>query len=443
MANAKPYYTSNDLVESLTRKISFPTSQSTFTYSDFLKFLNEELQLSAVPALKELHEEFFVYSVYKPLVNGISIYPIPDRAMAMALRDLNWVDQSGNFFKMSRIAEENKAYFQVNVGSNQALGKYYLQGNNIVLTPQIVSGATGQLDFSIYLRPNTLVRNDRAATIQNFQKPITITNNSVISAGDTVTIVTGNQTPAPNVYTFTATTGSPLAFQFLIGANATITAANLNTAINNQALEDLSSSVLGSVITTTYTDITSTFTVLSSGITTDNKYTYVQFDQLPSTYTDPDTNQISSLYTQNSLVDFLQTNPGHKTFTYDVKLRQILTGNIGKFLTTDLMTWLNNSGGGVQQFLPILIGDYICLQNECIIPQIPPELHSALAERGAAAVQRSIGDQAGYAQSQAKIAEMDKQQATLVGQRVDGSVPKVLNTFSLLRLGKRSSRRRL
>ena len=53
----------------------------------------------------------------------------------------------------------------------------------------------------------------------------------------------------------------------------------------------------------------------------------------------------------------------------------------------------------------------------------------------------AIGDKEGLAISQAKIAELDKQQATLIGQRVDSSVPKVFNQFSLLRLGKRGRRR--
>ena len=84
----------------------------------------------------------------------------------------------------------------------------------------------------------------------------------------------------------------------------------------------------------------------------------------------------------------------------------------------------------------ITIGDYICLQNECIIPQIPSELHSALAERVAARIQRAIGDREGYAISKAEIAEMNKNQNLMIGQRVEGSVNKVFNRSSLLRMGK-------
>ena len=168
---------------------------------------------------------------------------------------------------------------------------------------------------------------------------------------------------------------------------------------------------------------------------------YIQFDNLPSTYTDIDTDLTESMYQVNSTVDFLQTNPGHRTYTYDIKLRQILPGNVGKFKSTDLQTFINNSSGGPLKFVSIQVGDYICLANECIIPQIPPELHSKLAEMVAARVLMALGDQAGLSVSMAKLAEMDKQQATLIGQRVDSSVPKVFNQFSLLRLGKRGRRR--
>ena len=169
---------------------------------------------------------------------------------------------------------------------------------------------------------------------------------------------------------------------------------------------------------------------------------YIEFDQLPSTYTDPETIVTTPFFTVNSKVDFLQTEAGHRTFTYDIKLKGI-NGNIGKFKTNDLKNFMNNSSGGQLSFYNIQIGDYICLANECIIPQIPSELHNALAERAASRILMALGDQQGLQNSQAKIAEMDRKQDTLIGSRVEGSVNKVFNSFSLLRVGKRSSRRRV
>lgn len=438
-----PFMSTDDLVASIKRRIMFPISQNTFSYADIVAIINEELHLNAVPSIKEAHEEYFVYKDKPvPLVNGISRYPIPSRAIGMALRDVNWSDSSGSFFKMTRIAPEDKEFFQQNVGSNQAIGKYYLEGNEIVLTPQISTGATGNLNFFIFLRPNYLVRNDRAANIVAFQKTLTISNNSLMSAGDKVVIITGPQTSNPNTFTLTAVTGAPGANQFQIGVDAPTTANNLSNAISALNIRGVTVSTLTNVVTVNYPDIASAFNITSNGITVDNNNIYILFDNLPTTYTDPDTNVTTNLYQVNTTVDFLQKNPGHRTYTYDISLQGI-SGNVGKFAVSDLQTYQNNSSGGQLTFFPIKVNDYICLSNECIIPQIPPELHVALAERAAAHILKAIGDMNGYQASQARIAEMDRQQATLIDSRVEGSVPKVFNSFSLLRMGKRTNRRRV
>lgn len=444
MALTKPYKTTNDLVETIQRRITFPLSQSTYTYNDIVRTLNEELMISAVPSVKSAHEEFFVYKVSVPLVTGINRYVIPSRSIGQALRDVLYADNVGNLQKLSRVAPDDKAFFQRNgAGPIQRLDTYYLEGNEVVITNDLRSGVTGSLVFYIYLRPNFLVRDDRACFIENFVKTCTISDNSAIVAGNTITITTGNQTPYPSVYTLTAVSSSPGADEFLIGATANDTAANLNTLINSLGDNTLSSTVSLGVVTISYDDISTTFEIQNeTAFTVDQTYTYIKFDQLPSSYTDPETDVTETFFQDNSLVDFLQTNPGHRTYTYDVKLYDILSGNIGKFKTTELQTYLSNSNFGELQMFPIKIGDYMALANECIIPQIPPELHVALAQQTAATMLMSIGDTAGMQAAQGKLAEMAQNQSKMIDSRVEGSVPKVFNPYSHLRLGKRGSRRR-
>src|ERR1035437_8173772 len=288
MSGMKPYYTTNALVNSIKLRIMFPLSQNSITFADCLTLINEEMQLSAVPAVKALHEEFFVYKYPpSPLENGIGRYPIPNRALGGAIRDLNWSDSSGNFFKMSRIAPEQKSFYQQNVGSNQAIGKYYIEGNEIIITPQVTQGATGALNFFIYLRPNYLVRDDRAAIIQHFQKAHAVSG--TVLAGDTIMITTGNQNGHIIETLLTAVSGSPSAKQFQIGATAADTASNIATTLNAIGLEDVTTTTSTSIATVSYPDITTTFVTTSSGISIDNNYIYIQFDNLPSTYTDIDT----------------------------------------------------------------------------------------------------------------------------------------------------------
>jgi hypothetical protein len=523
--------------------MAMPIDQSTYTYNDIVTLMNQELQLGAVPSLIEVHEEYFTYKVTVPLVQNISIYPIPDRTMGMALRDLKYSDAHGNFFDMSRIAPEDLAFFQNNTGINQVLGHYYLQGNNVVLTPQTMTNPTGYLNFFIYLRPNYLVRNDRATNILNFIKYITITNDSSIVAGDEITIVTANQTPNPIVNTFIAVNNSPqtittasistnnqtttittayphnipsgtsfqvtisggtgytpsidgvfsasstgnstftipvpltvagsggsysIVNQFVFGNGNAATASNLNSAMLGAGLTSQISSpsttgtgagTANNVVVMSYADVSDTFlttapvtnNLLTGIIDIDVNSIYIQFDNnFQSDYIDPDTQETSSLYTTGSLVDFLQTLPGHKTYTYNVTLQNILpnfntainSGGIGQFDASALQTYQINGSNGVLTYYPILIGDYICLQNECIIPGIPPELHQVLAERTCSRLLMAIGDRDGYAVSQQKLAEMNKNKDTLIGSRVEGSVNKVFNKNNLLRCGKRTVRRR-
>jgi hypothetical protein len=452
MANAKPYYTTNDLIESVKRRISYPLSQNTFQYSDIVAFLNEELQLSAVPAVKIEHEEYFVYKKTVPLVNGISRYEIPDRAIGMALRDVKYSDMNGNFYDMMRIAPDDKAFFQQSNGSNQTVSKFYVEGNEIVLTPLVQAGASGKLNFFFYLRPNNLVRNDRACIIQNYLKDITF-DITDLEPGDKFNILTGVQSPTPAETIFTAVSGVPGANEFQIGASDVITATNFIAAVNAAAITNVTATnvSVGTIgkARISYKDIAVEFQALKGtgntnpiGTTFDDVNIYINFNQLPSTYTDPETDITTSLYVAGtSYVDFLQTNPGHRTYTYDVLLVSA-NGTIGAFKADDLKTYANNSSGGELTYLNIKIGDYICLQNECIIPQIPPELHNALAERAASRVLMAIGDVQGYQISQAKLAEMNKMQETLIGSRIESSVPKVFNRYSLLRLGKSRFRRR-
>lgn len=452
MAHAKPYYTTDDLIESVKRRISYPLSQNTFQYSDIVAFLNEEMQLSAVPAVKIEHEEYFVYKRTVPLVNGISRYEIPDRAIGMALRDVKYSDMNGNFYDMTRIAPDDKAFFQQSNGSNQTVSKFYVEGNEIVLTPLVQAGASGMLNFFFYLRPNNLVRNNRACIIENFQKEITF-DITKLQAGDQFIIYTGVQSPNPVQNIFTAVSGAPSTYQFQIGLTDIATAANFVTAINAANILDISATNTSSGFTgkavISYEEISVNFVALKGvgnlnpiGTSFDSQNVYIKFDQLPATYVDPETDVTSALYIPGvSLVDFLQTNPGHRTYTYDVLLVSV-NGTVGAFNANQLKTYANNSSGGQLTYLNIKIGDYIGLQHECIIPQIPPELHNALAERAASRVLMAIGDVQGYQISQAKLAEMNKMQETLIGSRIESSVPKVFNRYSLLRLGKSRFRRR-
>lgn len=524
----KPYMTSNDLIESVKRKIAFPISQNTFTELDILAFANEEMFIAQVPTVLQFHEEYFVTYKIVPLQTNLSRYPIPDRATGMKLRDLFWQDQNGNLFEMTRIEEHDKAFFQRNVGANQAIHKFYIEGNYVVLTPGVVNSPTGSLVFVFYLRPNQLVKDDRAATIKGFTQTIKI-NNSLINALDTVDIGTFNTeiifpfsdiaNVLPNTFTavnslggtissiiayssnavlITTTTNhqlttgqfvditgsnsnpvidgnymvnvvSPTTFfisftigtpgttgtftsnnQFLIGASSIITAANLTTAINASDIIQSASSI-SDTITLLYSDINSQVTTTNPvGFLIPTATIGIEFDTLPSTYTDQETNITENLFNNSILIDFLKTKPGHQTYLYDVLIpKNGISGTSILFQISNLLVptgTVNNSASGsasIQMVIANLqVGDYICLANEAIIPQIPPDLHNGLAERTSARIMAAQGDQAGLQASMAKIQEIDTRQGNLLDNRSEGTPQKVTNRHSMLRYGKLGVTRR-
>lgn len=418
MPQAKSWMTSDDIIASVKRRISFPVSQNTFTNDDILAFANEELLTSQVPSILQYHEEYYVYRVDVPLTSNQSRYSIPDRAIGMKLRDIKWSDQEGNFFDMTRIADSDKGFFQRSTGANQDINKFYMEGNDVVLTPQVVSGPTGTLNFFIFIRPNQLVNTARAAYINNFNQTISLSS-----------VVNGN-TLYINGISYIAGTN------FTVGVSDSATATNLAVYLNTQARSVLTDLISATAVSTNVTlrfsdqlyiiDPTQSSSTFGIPLTTMG----VEFVNLPSTYTDPVTNITENLFVDGVLVDFLQTKPGHKIETYDVMIPNTgIAGNIITFTASDIPE-------------SAIIGDYICLANECVIPYLPPDLHNILAERTANRILMAIGDQAGLQISNTKLQEMEKSSGELVDNRVEDAPKKILARHTVLRYNKNGNGRR-
>jgi hypothetical protein len=576
---ATPWMTTDDLIAAVKRKISFPISQNTFSEEDIIQFANEEMFIAQVPSVLQYHEEYFVYRVQTPLVSNISRYSIPNRAIGMKLRDLMWSDSSGNYFEMTRINSDDKAFFQRNIGANQAIHKFYLEGNDVVLTPSVVGGPTGALNFFIYLRPNQLVSNSRGRIIESFSRTLTINSpyefkfypSNIDTTEDTISIQkntfssldvntsnneitiishgyengyklvfsSDSELPAPleentvyyvvnktvntfqlsltengsvvdlttqgvgphfvaiphnyangtKVYLYSAGTlpsgisnstpyyvipvdalsfkisetinGAGFDFstggigdQFISSNFITITTGSQTISPVSYVIPVLPRPTVSACLSQLQTTINSYLTITSSIssppniIFTFNDITYAfgsSNESLISVSSQIGFNfdsELSSIFSVGSKIDLLQTLPGHRTYIFDVVL-QAISGSIGYFNYSDLLVYLSTGFGFTPQIINIQVGDYMCLANESIIPQIPPDLHNVLAERTAARILAAIGDQAGLAITNQKIAEMENRQGNLLDQRSEGTPQKITARNSLLRYGKMGVRRRM
>lgn len=402
----KPYLNSTDIIEAVKRKISVPIYQNTFSEEDLLRFANEEMLISQVPSVLSFHEEYFVTTKEVPLENNRTRYPIPERAIGHRLRDLFFKDTSGNLVEMARVSQDDRAFFQYR-GGNGDVYTYYFEGHDVVLVPDVDSNAQGSLLFVYYLRPNQLVLSDRIATLTGFSKTITV-DNTTLTAGDTVTI--GDEV-------FTAVVGAPSTNEFQIGVSSNVSAANLTAAINVNAV--YSSTVAGAISTILYPDYNIVISSSDSAALEVQSTQGCVFDQMPDNIT------------VGSTIDFMQTRPGHRTYSMDVTIP------VGAISGTTLN--LNSS----EMPLDFIVGDYVSSAGECFIPQIPSDLHIALVERVCARILSSLGDTEGLQTINQKLQEVELRTGSLVDNRSEGSPQKINQRHSLLRRGKLGPRRRI
>lgn len=401
---AKPYYTSDELIASVKRKIAVPISQNTFTEQDILDFANEEMMISQVPSVMVYHEEYFVEQVDVPLETGKVAYTVPERAIGRKIRDVFYRNTEDNIQEMTQISADDRSHFSSGQ-SSAGIHKFYFKGDEIVLVANESSALIGHLRFDYFLRPNLMVANDRAAISTNFSKTITVDNATLI-AGDTVTVGTT---------VFVADT------DFAIGASSIDTATNLAIAINldgNYAAEN------GSPTSTTI--VTVRYDILSTPFATSNNAAFT----IPFTQRGIEFDNVPANIAEGSLIDFLQTRGGHRTLSMSTKVpANSVVGNSIIFEEGDVPT-------------DFVIGDYLCTEYECIIPQIPDDLHSGLSERTCARILSSLGDAEGLKMTNQKIQEIEARQGTLLDNRAEGAPKKITNRNSLLRFAKRRLNRR-
>lgn len=171
------FFTSTQLLASIKRRAMIPASQVTFTDQDFLDFATEEMNMGIVPTVIQLHEDYYLYEVLIPLVDGQTKYQIPYRAIGNKVRDIALVDPNNNYSTMARIGIGDISGWNY---SNNVYA-YYISSNEICLVPQNSNSAYGgsSLSISFYLRPNSLVPNTEVAIISGIDRTtgvVTVSN---------------------------------------------------------------------------------------------------------------------------------------------------------------------------------------------------------------------------------------------------------------------------
>lgn len=171
--------TVSEIIKSIKSRMMLPEANSTFSDDDLIAFMNEEMLIGLVPSILQMKDDYLtakaIVSINSPQIK----YPLPERALGNKLRDVAYSSDGINEYEMSQINSDEK-YSGVGMTTNTGyMRQFYMQGDSIVLYPDINSTVQGFLYFYYYMRPNTLVKDSAVATISNIDRnagTITVSN---------------------------------------------------------------------------------------------------------------------------------------------------------------------------------------------------------------------------------------------------------------------------
>jgi hypothetical protein len=128
--------------------------------------------------------------------------------------------------------------------------------------------------------------------------------------------------------------------------------------------------------------------------------------------------------------DVLSATSGFESLLWDLNPDTLVTTTVtfpaGTFSTTDNV---------------IVAGDYLNVTGESIVPQCPEEFLDIIVERCAMRVFQSLGDQQGAAAASSSINELTEALDIMLASREGSKPAKIYNQYSILRGGRRPSRR--
>lgn len=428
---ASKILTTCNLITTSLRRAMIPADQSTFTCDDIIDIMNEELGIHILPMVMRAHEEYYVIDEDQPLSRCTIRYKIPHRAVGNKLRDVQFIDNAGTQYEMTRVSLEDRPEYQGNYTNNQFL-TFYLQGDDIVLMQNQISN--GSIRSSYYLRPNNLVKDNRAgkitaitnqfgcATITSFANLISGSSDSISVAGISFTatpccVVSG--TASFKAATSNCLTATSLSSQI----NANSTTSSLVTAAVAGAVVTITAKVVGTDLTLSYKDndcnIGATVTCIKKQFTVSS---------FPSHFCC----STSCCVCKAFCFDFIAGLSPNKIKAFERPVESICSTNKTlTFKTSDLLTL--DLFSITPKNLTFCVGDFIMEENETIVPQLPAELEPILAQRTAVKMLEALGDFDGMKMAQDELERMEHNSMTLIDTRVEGAPQKITNRHSILK----------
>lgn len=150
----KPQYDVEQLIANIKRRCTVPTSQITYTESDFALIANDELHDTVVPLMMSAREEYFV-DYYDVSVDADGIIPFPANTVGAKLRSVCYVQQGSPSVLINLPRIDLDIVAGVGFASMETFSGFYIQGNDLILYPN--TSIPTNTTIRIYYYKRTLV----------------------------------------------------------------------------------------------------------------------------------------------------------------------------------------------------------------------------------------------------------------------------------------------
>ena len=132
-----------------------------------------------VPHIMNIREEYFVVTVGIPLVGNQDRYRIPERAIGQKLRRAEWVDSLTSPTLRDNLTCVNPEDASLYEAANRITRPhaYFIEGNYIVMLPNMSDTPDGNIEASIMFRPGELVQSSdyrKIVSVDAVNKQITV-----------------------------------------------------------------------------------------------------------------------------------------------------------------------------------------------------------------------------------------------------------------------------
>jgi hypothetical protein len=145
--------TVDDILDRIKLRSFAPISQNTFSDTDLLNLMYEELKLFVVPMILAEREDFFLVYQDDAITGSKDVYPVAERAAGTSLKSLWLMDDSKNpIFRIPRTTIDKLDGWATS-GSPCA---FYMRGSDVALVPA-PSSTTGYLRQWFFQRPSAPV----------------------------------------------------------------------------------------------------------------------------------------------------------------------------------------------------------------------------------------------------------------------------------------------